>query len=141
MTILSKLWFSSSHICWAINKAEHRRIDTFELWHWRRLLRVPWSERISKLSIIKEIIPKYSLEGLILKLKLQYFGHLMRRVGKDSDSGRDWGQEEKGMTEDEMVGWYHQLDGHEFEQAPGVGEGLRSLVCCSPWGHREVRHE
>ena len=63
-----------------MKKAESQRIDAFELWHWRRLLRVPWSERISKLSIIKEIIPKYSLEGLILKLKLQYFGHLMGSI-------------------------------------------------------------
>ena len=86
-------------------------------------MRVPWTARRSNQSFLKEINPEYSLEGLVLKLKLQYFGHLMRRVGKDSDSGRDWGQEEKGMTEDEMVGWYHQLDGHEFEQAPGVGDG------------------
>ena len=97
-----------------MKKAERRRIDAFELWCWRRLLRVPWTARRSNQSILKEISPGCSSEGLMLKLKLQYFGHLMRRVGKDSDSGRDWGQEEKGMTEDEMVGWYHQLDGHEF---------------------------
>ena len=58
-------------------------------------------------------------------------------IGKDSDAGKDWRQEEKGMKEDEMVGWHHQLDGHEFEQAPGVGDGQRSLVCCSPWGCKE----
>ena len=62
----------------------------------------------------KEISPEYSLEGLMLKLKLQYFGHLMQRVGKDPDAGRDWGQEEKGTTEDEMAGWHHRLDGHGF---------------------------
>ena len=75
----------------------------------------------------------------MLKLKLQYFGHLMwkRLIGKDSDAGRDWGQEEKGMTEVEMAGWHHQLDGHEFEQAPGVGNGQGRLVCCSPWSHKE----
>ena len=59
-------------------------------------------------------------------------------IGKDPDAGKDWGQEEKGTTEDEMVGWHHQLDGHEFEQAPGVGDGQGSLVCCSSWGHKEL---
>ena len=89
---------------WTVKKAEHRRIDAFELWCWRRLLRVPWTARRSNRSILKEICPGCSLEGLMLKLKLQYFGHLMRRVdtGKESDAGRDWGQEEKGTTEDEM---------------------------------------
>ena len=87
---------------WTVKKAESRRIDAFELWCWRRLLRVPWSARRSNHSILKEISPGCSLEGMMLKLKLQYFGHLMRRV--DSDAGRDWGQEEKGTTEDEMAG-------------------------------------
>ena len=59
-------------------------------------------------------------------------------IGKDPDAGRDWGQEEKGMTEDEMVGWHHHLNGHEFDQAPGVGDGQRSLACCSPWGRKEL---
>ena len=79
--------------------------------------RVPWTARISDQSILKEISPEYSLEGLMLKLKLQYFSHLMRRVDslEKTDAGRDWGQEEKGTTEDEMVGWHHRLDGHEFE--------------------------
>ena len=77
-------------------------------------LRVPWIARRSNQSILKEVSPGYSLEGLMLKLRLQYFGHL-RLIGKDSDAGRDWGQEEKGMTEDEMAGWYHRLDRHEFE--------------------------
>ena len=95
---------------WTVKKAECRRIDAFELWCWRRLLRVPWTARRSNESILNEISPGCSLEGMVLKLKLQYFGHLMRRVdsyGKDSDAGRDWGQEEKGMTEDEMAGWHH----------------------------------
>ena len=100
---------------WTVKKAEHRRIDAFELWCWRRLLRVPWTASRSSQSILREISPGCSLEGLMLKLKLQYFGHLMQRVGKDPDAGRDWGQEEKGTTEDEMTGWHHQLDGHEFE--------------------------
>ena len=94
---------------WTVKKAKRRRIDAFELWCWRRLLRIPWTARRSNQSILKEISPGCSLEGLMLKLKLQYFGHLLRRVdsGKDSDTGRDWGQEEKGTTEDEMAGWHH----------------------------------
>ena len=100
-----------------MKKAECRRIDAFELWCWRRLLKVPWTARRSNQSILKEISPECSLEGLMLKLKLQYFGYLMQRVDslEDSDAGRDWGQEEKGTTEDEMAGWHHRLDGHEFE--------------------------
>ena len=103
---------------WTVKKAEHQRIAAFEVWCWRRLLRVPWTARRSNQSILKETSPGCALEGMMLKLKLQYFGHLMRRVDsleKDSDAGRDWGQEEKGMTEDEMAGWHHRLDGHEFE--------------------------
>ena len=75
----------------------------------------------------------------MLKLKLQYFGHDAKNwlIRKDPDAGKDWRQEEKGTTEDEMVGWYHQHDGHEFEQAPGVGDGQGSLACCSPWGRKE----
>ena len=94
---------------WTIKKAEHQRIDAFELWCWRRLLRVLWTARRSNQSIVKEISPEYSLEGLMLKLKLQYFGHLMQRTDswKDPDAGKDWRREEKGMTEDEMVGWLH----------------------------------
>ena len=101
---------------WTVKKAERRRIDAFELRCWRRLLRVPWTARRSKQSILKEVSPGCSLEGLMLKLKLQYFGYLMQRIdsGKDPDSGRDWGQEEKGTTEDEVAGWHHQLNGYEF---------------------------
>ena len=96
---------------WTVKKAECRRTDVFELWCWRRLLRVPWTARRSNQSILKEISPGISLEGMMLHLKLQSFGHLMRRVdsfiGKDSDAGRDWGQEEKGTTDNEMAGWHH----------------------------------
>ena len=76
----------------------------------------------------------------MLKLKLQYFGHLMQRVDslEKTDAGRDLGQEEKGTTEDEMVGWHHRLDGHEFEQTLGAGDGQGDLACCSPWGHKEL---
>ena len=101
-----------------MKKAECQRIDAFEMWCWRRLLRVPWIARRSNQSILKEISPGYSLEGLMLKLKLQYFGYLMQRVDsleKTLMLGGIWRQEEKGMTEDEMAGWHHQLDGHEFE--------------------------
>ena len=83
---------------WTVKKAEHQRTDAFELWCWRRFLRVPWTARRSNQSILKGISPEYSLEGLMLKLKLQYFGHLMRRVDslEKTDARRDWGQEEKG---------------------------------------------
>ena len=85
---------------WTIKKAEHWGIDAFELWCWRRLLRIPWTARRSNQSILKETSPEYSLEGLMLKLKLQYFGHLIRRTDwfKDPDAGKDWRQEEKGTT-------------------------------------------
>ena len=96
--------------------AEHRRIDAFELWCWRRLLRVHWTARRSNQSILK-ISPECSLEGMMLKLKLQYSGHLLRRADllEKTDAGRDWGQEEKGTTEDEMAGWHHRLNGRESE--------------------------
>ena len=117
-----------------------RRIDAFELWCWRRLLRIPWTARRSNQSILKEINPEYSLEGLMLKLKLQYFGHL--RWGADSLEktlmlGKIEGRGKEGMIEDEMVGWHHWLNGCESEQALGDGEGQGSLVCCSPWGLKE----
>ena len=110
-----QLWYSMSR----------ENFNRFFLWCWRRLLRVPWTARRSNQSILKEISPGCSLEGMMLKLKLQYFGHLMWRVDslEDSDAGRDWGQEEKGTTEDEMAGWHHRLDGCESEWTPGVGDG------------------
>ena len=105
----------------------------------RRLLRVPWTARRSNQSILKEISPGCSLQGMLLKLKLQYFGHLMRRVDslEKTDAGRDWGQEEKGTTEDEMVRWHHRLNGHGFGWTLGVGDGQGGLACCGSWGHRE----
>ena len=131
-----------NHYCSLLHGVCCCSVDTFELWCWRRLLRVPWTvARRSKQSIRKEINPKYSLEVLMLKLKPQYFGHLMWRADsleKAPDAGRNWGEEEKGLTEDEMVGWHHELNGHEFEQTPGDSEG-GGLVCCSPWNCR-VRH-
>jgi len=115
-------------------------ISAFELWCQRRLLRVPWTAMRSNQSNLKEISPEYSSEGLMLKLKLWYFSPPDAKtwlIGKDPDSGKDWRQEEKGMTGDDMVGWHQWLDGLEFEQALGVGDGQGSLVCCSPWGHKE----
>ena len=101
--------------------------------------RVPWTARRSNQSILKEISPGISLEGMMLKLKLQHFGHLMRRVDslEDSDAGRNWGQEEKGTTEDEMAGWHHWVYGHESEWTPGIGDGQGGLVCCHSWGRKE----
>ena len=97
-----------------MKKAEHQRIDAFELWCLRRLLRVLWTARRSNQSILKEISPGIPLEGMMLKLKLQPFRHLMQRVDslEKTDAGRDWGQEEKGMTEDEMPGWHGRLNGN-----------------------------
>ena len=94
---------------WTVKKAERQRTDAFELWSWRRLLRVPWTARRSNQPVLKDSSPGCSLEGLMLKLKLQYFGHLMRRVDslEKTDASRDWGQEEKVMREDEMAGWHH----------------------------------
>ena len=118
-------------------EAEPWKTDTFKLWCWRRLLRVPWTARRSSQPMLKKINPEYSLEGLMLKL--QYTGHLMRTTDsleKDPDAGKDWRQEEKGTTEDEMVGWHHRLNRHEFKQAPGVDDGQGGLACCSPWGQK-----
>ena len=115
---------------WTIKKAECRRIDAFELWCWRRLLRFPWTARRSNQSIVKEISPGCSLEGLMLKLKLPILWPPDGRswlIGKDHDAGKDWGPEENGTTEDEMVGWHHRLDGHGFGWTPGVGDGQGGL--------------
>ena len=103
---------------WTVKKAECRKIDAFELWCWRRLLRFPWTARRSNQSILKEISPGCSLEGLMLKLKLQYFGHLMQRADSSEKTrmlGGVGGRTRRGTTEDEMAGWHHRLDGHEFE--------------------------
>ena len=125
---------------WLVKKAEHWRIDAFELWCWRRLLRVPWTARRSNQSILKDISPGISLEGMMLKLKLQYFGHLMWRADsleKTLMLGGIGGRRRR--DEDEMAGWHQWLNGHEFEWTPGVGDGQGGLACCSSWGRR-VRH-
>ena len=134
--------FSNSHDgcdSWTIKKPEHQKIDAFELWCWRRLLRLPWTARRSNQSILKEISPGCSLEGLRLKLKLQYIGHLMQRADsleKTLMLEKIEGRRRRGW-QDEMVGWHHRLDGHEFDQVPGAGDGQGSLACFSSWGHKK----
>ena len=108
---------------WTIKKGEHRRIDALELWCWRRLLRVPWTARRFNQSILKEISPECSLEGLMLKLKLWPPVAKSWLIRKDPETGKRWRQDEKGMTEDEMVGWHHCFNGHEFGWILGVGDG------------------
>ena len=128
---------------WTIRKAECWRTDVFELWCWRRLLRVPWTAWKSNQSILKESGPEYSLEVLMLKLKFQYSGHLMRRTDsleKTLMLGKIEGRRRRGQQRI-MAGWHHLLDGHEFELALGVlvmfDDGQGSLACCSPWGCKE----
>ena len=124
---------------WTIKEAECWRIDAFDLWFWRRLLRALWTAKKSNQSILKEINPGCSLEGLDAEAEAPILWPpdvKSQLIEKDPDAGKHWGQEEKGVTEDEMVGWHHWLNGHEFEQTQGDSEGQRSLACCSPWGHK-----
>ena len=124
---------------WTIKKAECWRIDAFELWCWRRLLRVPWPARRSNQSILKEISPiifvgRPDAEAETLILWPPDAKNWLN--GKDPDAGKDR-RREKGTTENEMVGWHHLCDVHKFEEAPVVGDRQWSLGCCSPWGHKE----
>ena len=122
---------------WTVKKAEHRRIDAFELWCWRRFLRVPWTARRSNQSILKEISPEYSLEGEA-ETPVLWPPHAKRwLIWKDPDAGKDWGQEEKGTTEDEMVGWHRWLNGHGFGWTLGV-DGQGGLACWGSWGCKEL---
>ena len=123
---------------WTVKKAECWKIDAFELWCWRRLLRVPWDW--------KEIQPVHSkgdqscifIGRTDAETPVLWPSHETNwLIGRDSDTERDWRQEEKGMTEDDMAGWHHWLDGHEFEWTPGVGDGQGSLVYCDSWGRKE----
>ena len=126
---------------WTIKKAKHQITDAFELWCWRRLLRIPWIARRPNQSILKEISPEYSLEE---RADAEAEAPILwphdvksQLIEKDLDAGENWGQEEKGTTDDKMVGWHCWLNGHEFEQALGDDEGQGSLACCSPWGRKE----
>ena len=119
-----------------MKKAERWRIDAFELWCWR----IPWTARRSNQSILKEISPGISLEGMMLKLKLQYSGHLMRRVDsleKTLMLGGIGGRRRRGWQRMRLAGWHHWLDGREFEWTPGAGDGQGGLACCDSWGHKE----
>ena len=133
--------FSNMYGCesWTIKKAEHQRIDACELWCWRRL--------VSPLDCkeIQPVHPKRNQSWIFIgRIDVEAETPILWPpdakswlIGKDSDAGKDWNQEEKGMTEDEMAGWYHQLNGHEFKQASGVGDGQGGLECYSPWSHKE----
>ena len=131
---------------WSVKKAECRRIDAFELWCWRRLLRVSWTARKSNQSISREINLEYLLEGLMLKLKLKTPGFWSsdaksRLTRKVPDAGENWGQKEKRASEEEMAGWHHRCNGHELGQTSGDGEGQGGLLYCSPWGSQRVQHD
>ena len=124
---------------WTIKKVEHWRIDAFELWCWRRLLRVPWTARRWNQSILRKSTLKIhwkdwccSWSSSSLATRCEEPTHW-----KDADAGKDWRQEEKRAIEDKMVRWHHWLNGHEFEQIPGDGEGQESLTGCIPWGRKE----
>ena len=123
---------------WTLKKAVCQRIDAFELWCWRRFLRVPWTARRSIQSILKEINPVCSLEGLMLKLKLQYLGHLMPRTDsleKTLKLGKTEGKRRRGW---QRMRWHPRLNGPEFEQTLGDSEGQRNPACCSSWGRKEL---
>ena len=124
---------------WTVKKAEHRRIDALELRCSRRLLRVPWTARRSRQSILKQISLKYFLEGLMLKLKLQYFGHLMRRADSLEKTLMLRTIEGRRRRGQQRMRWLDGItnNGHELEQALGDREGWGSLVCFSPWGRKE----
>ena len=121
-----------------VKKAEPLRIDAFELWCWRRLLSIPWTARRSNQSILKEISPGCSLEGLMLKLKLQYLGHLMRRVDSLEKTLMLGGIGGRRRRERQRIRWLDDITNSmdEFEWTPGVGDGQGGLACCDSWGHR-----
>ena len=128
--------FSSSHVgceSWTIKKA-----DAFELWCWRRLLRVPWTARRSNQSILRKSVLNIHWKDWCWSCNSNTLATWWEElIWKDPDAGKDWRQEEKGTTEDEMVGWHHQLNRHEFAKAQGVGDRQGSPTCCSPWVHKK----
>ena len=150
ITLPTKVWLVKAMVfpvvmygceSWTIWKAEHWRIDAFELWCWRRLLRVPWTARRSNQSILKEISQSWIfIRRTDAKAETPILwppGAKNWLIWKDPDAGKDWRREEKGTTEDEMARLHHWLNGHEFEWTLGVGDGQGGLACCSPWGHKE----
>ena len=139
ITLLTKVWIVKDMVfpmvtdsceSWTIKKEEHQRIDAFKLWCWRRLLKVPWIARISNQSILRT-----DAETETPVLWSPDMNSWL--IGKVPDAGKDWGQKEK-KAENEMAGWHHQCNGHELGQTLGDGEGQGGLVCCSPWGHKEL---
>ena len=137
MILFSTSWVSSSHVwMWELDCEEGwaLKIDAFELWCWRRLLRVPWTARRSNQSILKEISPGISLEGMMLS------STLATSCKELTHWKRLWCWEGlgKGTTEDEMAGWHHWLNGRESEWTPGVDDGQAGLACCDSWGRKEL---
>ena len=125
---------------WTIKKAEHQRIDAFELWYWRRLLRVSWTARRANQSILKEISPGFHWKDRCWSWNsnILWPPHVKSwLIEKDPDAGKDWGHEGKGMTEDEMVGWHYGLNGHGFGWTLGVCDGQGGLACCDSWVPKE----
>ena len=125
---------------WAVKKAECRKIDAFELWCWRRLLRVPWTARRSNQSILEETVLGFHWKDWCWNWNSYTLATWCEELThwKDLDAGKDQGQEEKWKTEDEVVGWHHRLNGHEFGWTPGVGNGQGGLVYCGSWVCKEL---
>ena len=121
---------------WILRKAERQRMDAFKLWWWKRPLRIPWSAKRSNQSILKEIKPEYSLEGLILKL--QFFSHLIWRTNSLEKTLMLWKIDSRMRRGHQMVGRHYWFNGHEFEQTQVDSKGQRRLVCYGPWGHKEL---
>ena len=137
--IVKSYGFSSSHVwIWELDNKKRLSNTAFELWCWRILLRDSWTARRSNQSILKEIIlnihwKDWCWSSNTLATWFKEPTHLKK---KNPDAGKDWGQEEKGSTEDERAGWHHRLDGHEFGSTPGVGDGQGGPACCSSWGRK-----